>query len=178
MSLIAGCRIISNEKNYDNRGFFTRIYCSDALREVGKMFRCKQVSMAYNKNPRTARGLHLQGFPDGENKIVTCLSGSADIFVFDARIGSPTYKKIFSLQLSSEGEKTISLYVPKYCAFGYVTLTDECKMLYHMDAFYRHDSQIGYNLMDKELGIEYDFSGVIISDRDSNLPKFSEIGGV
>lgn len=172
MSNIGGCKAIQYIKNKDHRGFFSRIISIDDA----PGFYCKQSSIAHNISKGTARGLHVQDYPVGENKIVTCISGSAVIFVFDARIGSPTYKNVFSMTMSSSGDEFLSIYVPKYCAFGYITLTDNCDMLYHMDECFHPDKQIGYRLTDKIINIDYDFSGAIISDKDKSHPDFT--GGI
>lgn len=172
MSLVSGCKIISNEKKVDNRGFFSRIFSID---DVGN-FRCKQTSIAHNDRARTIRGLHMQDFPVGENKIVSCISGSVDVFVLDARIGSPTYKNVYTTRLSNLGDSIKTLYVPRYCAFGYITITDNCTLIYYMDEYFTPDKQIGYNILDKNLGIQYDFGEVIMSDKDRSNPDF--IGGI
>lgn len=167
---IIGCYVIYNEKNVDDRGFFSRIICCKDLKSSGIDFKLVQTSMANNLKSGTIRGLHYQKPPFGEGKIVSCTSGAAMFVVVDLREDSLSYlnKSIFFLKASEQS--TMSIYIPKYCASGYQTIEDNTSFIYMMDHVYVADSSVGVNFMDKKIDVSWLPIPNIVSERDRKLP--------
>ncbi len=63
------------------------------------------------------------------------------------------------------------LFIPKGCAHGYVTLEENCQLLYLMSEFYAPEAAAGYRYDDAAFGIEWPLTeGLVISQKDKELP--------
>lgn len=154
---IKGCYKITYDKKEDSRGDFTRMFCREDLFKLGIIFKVQQSSLTNNRKKGTARGLHYQAEPYGENKIIVCTHGSIDVIVQDIN----DKDNIINVRLNSRLSSTNSVFVPKNCASGYVTLEDDSQVLYYMDQAYHQESQKIIPLSIKGM------DNVIMSDKDS-----------
>ena len=150
---IKGCYVFEYLKDEDSRGDFSRVLCKKDMLHMGIEFDVKQSSFAFNDKKKTARGLHYQKKPYGENKVIVCLSGVIDVFVKDL----DDKKTVISHRLDSRLSRREAIYIPKHCASGYITIEDGSSVLYYMDEYYHPESQ-------KVIAIEIE--GAIMSDRD------------
>lgn len=164
-SLIEGCFKVIYEGSVDSRGKFTRVFdCKDIP------FYVSQTSLVTNTKKGTLRGMHLQNYPKGESKVITCVSGSMRLFVVDLRGESETFLNVETFDLFPGGEYTESVFVPKYCATGYQTVLDNTKILYMMDAPYDQEFQTGFNIFDPGINLPIDpCFEITMSDRDRRL---------
>ena len=48
------------DKKYDDRGFFSRLWCSEEYQALGLNNKLKQINNSYNSKKGTLRGLHFQ----------------------------------------------------------------------------------------------------------------------
>jgi dTDP-4-dehydrorhamnose 3,5-epimerase len=166
---ISGCYHMSHDISKDNRGSFSRIACCEELKSVGIDFKMVQASIATNDRKGTIRGLHYQSYPNGENKIISCINGSAMLVVVDMRKDSPTYMITNCIIWGRSKYCEESIYVPKYCANGYQTIADNTSIVYMMDEPYKKDASLGINYLDERLGIQWLPMHVTISERDREL---------
>lgn len=153
----------------DSRGYFYESYNEQTFRKEGinvNFVQDNQAQSAYG----VIRGLHYQLAPYAQTKLVRTLSGRILDVVLDIRRGSPTFGKIFSIELSSENKK--QLLVPKGFAHGYSVLSSTAEVLYKCDAFYHKESEAGILLSDNELNIDWGvpMEKAIISDKDKHYP--------
>jgi len=139
---IEGLHLIELVPICDTRGYFSRHLCMETLKKHGLEMEICQTSIAFNVTSDTIRGLHYQAKPFEEIKIVSCLRGVIFDVVYDNRPKSPTYKQIFTTELSTFD----MLYIPKGCAHGYQTQTDNCLVHYYMSSPYNKKSarEIGW----------------------------------
>jgi dTDP-4-dehydrorhamnose 3,5-epimerase len=95
--------------------------------------------------------------------------------VVDIRVGSPTFAKVFSIELSAENKK--QLLVPKGFAHGYSVLTETAEMLYKCDNFYNKDAEGSILYNDATLAIDWkiDASKAIVAEKDLAANKFEDI---
>ena len=164
---IEGVFLIDIQKNVDERGSFSRIFCERELKESGIDMSIKQINLCENLKKNTLRGMHLQKEEYAEKKILTCLNGKIFDVIIDMRTSSKTYLKYFSVELSEENG--YMLVIPEGMAHGYVTLTDDTKLLYYMSEFYNPDSAIGYRFDDPAFSIHWpQIEELIMSDKDKN----------
>ncbi|MEX0686546.1 MAG: dTDP-4-dehydrorhamnose 3,5-epimerase [Balneolales bacterium] len=169
---IEGAYKIILEKRGDERGFFARGYCEHEFKNQGIMFQIIQANIAYNPFRNTLRGLHYQIKPHGEKKLVRCVKGAIYDVIVDLRINSPSYMKWIGVELDAENRTM--LYVPKGCAHGYQTLSDDSEIFYMVSAFYAPESERGINWSDPAFNIDWKKGGeMIISDKDKNWPEFT-----
>jgi dTDP-4-dehydrorhamnose 3,5-epimerase len=152
--------------NEDERGFFMRVYDKKIFREMGIDAEWVQRSQSFNKSKGTVRGMHFQYPPDTECKLLRAVTGEAFLAIIDLRKGSETFGKWVSMILSEE-KKNIA-FVPRGCANGICTLTDNCNLLYDMSNYFNPDNQDVIKWNDSEIGIKWPVKNPsVISERDS-----------
>ena len=117
----------------DSRGYFFESYNEDICKAEGlsiKFVQDNQASSEYG----VIRGLHYQLAPFAQTKFIRVLSGNILDVVVDLRKGSPSFGKVFSLELSAENH--LQLMVPKGFAHGYSVLSKSAEVFYKCDEFY------------------------------------------
>lgn len=164
---ISGVKVITRTKMSDDRGFFSRLYCEEELSSIGWRGKLAQMNETMTISKGTVRGLHFQREPSAEMKIVSCIQGQIFDVAVDLRKNSPTYLQYFSSELSEENNK--ALLIPKGCAHGFQSLTDNVRMIYCHSAAYDPDIEGGIHISDKKIGIDWPFPPINLSERDSSL---------
>ena len=120
------------------------------------------------------RGLHYQLSPFAQTKLIRVLSGSILDVAVDIRKTSPTYGKVFTIELSAENKK--QLLVPKGFAHGYSVLSETAEVFYKCDEFYNKQSEGGIRYDDPLLNIDWQIpeNKRIISEKDKVHPGIFE----
>ncbi len=169
---IPGLFEIEPELKGDERGYFARIFCENELRKQGIEFEVRQANRSFNKTKGTVRGMHFQKEPKWESKIVTCIQGAIYNIIVDLRPDSPTFKQWAPIELSAE--KKNMMLVPKGCANGSQTLTDNCEVLYFMSEFYSPEHATGMSYKDPEFNFVWPLGKpTVISPKDEALPFYA-----
>jgi dTDP-4-dehydrorhamnose 3,5-epimerase len=159
--------IVEQEKLSDQRGFFARTFCINEFADVGIDFHIVQCSVSHNKKRGTLRGLHFQKKPHEEAKIVSCTKGRIYDVVVDLRPESASFKRWVAVELNEDNHR--SLYIPKGCAHGFQTLTDDTVVYYQMNEFYHPESAAGIVYNDPSLQIDWPLGKKIVSEKDRGL---------
>lgn len=167
---IPGAFVIEIEPRHDARGFFARTFCKRELAEHGLDTDIAQCNLSYNRRRGTLRGMHYQIAPHEEVKIVSCVQGVIFDCIVDIRRGSPGFGRVFSVELSAEQRN--ALYIPKGCAHGFQTLTDEATVAYQMFAFYEPAAARGIRWDDPTLAIPWPLPDPTVSERDAAFGGF------
>jgi dTDP-4-dehydrorhamnose 3,5-epimerase len=166
-----GAYIIDVEPKEDERGFFARSWCVDEIRAQGLVFNLVQCSISFNIKRGTLRGMHYQGAPHEETKIVRCTAGSIYDVIIDMRPESATFKQWLSVVLSAENRRMI--YVPTGFAHGFQSLVDNTEVFYMVSEFYHPESSRTVRWNDPQFAIEWpEEEHRVISSRDSCNPDF------
>lgn len=164
---------IELDSKKDNRGSFSRLFCSDLFKENGLANHSfVQVNLSENSLKGTLRGLHFQAEPHLEAKIVYCLAGKVFDVMVDLRKTSATYLQHFGLILSAE--QGTAVFIPKGFAHGFLTLENHSSLLYLMSDSYKPGFERGYRYDDPAFGIEWPMAPTLLSERDQNYPAFEE----
>jgi len=171
-SFIGGVYYWEPDLHQDNRGYFYRGFCRDELKaqgiEVGDIV---QMNHSFNKVKGTFRGLHYQIPPFAEEKIITCMQGDVLDLVLDLRKRSPTFLKYEVIGLSEVTHR--SVLVPKGCAHGFITLKENCQLLYLHTAFYKPEYERAVSVSDPRVNITLPVRIEEMSERDKNHPLLS-----
>jgi dTDP-4-dehydrorhamnose 3,5-epimerase len=167
---IVGASVLDVEEHRDQRGFFARVWCRQELAAHGFADHIEQASVAFSRLKGTLRGLHFQKPPHEEEKFVRCTRGAACVVAVDLRPQSPTYLSAASVELTADNHRT--LYVPKGCAQGYQTLTDDTELLYQITTPYVPESASGVRYDDPAFGIQWPIEVAAISQRDRSWPDY------
>ena len=161
---------ITAEPNSDERGSFSRLFCSDEFAALGINFSPVQVNLSKNLRARTLRGLHFQREPHGEEKLVQVTAGRIWDVAVDLRPG-PTQGQWWGTELSRENGA--GLYLPKGIAHGFITLEANSDVLYHMGQMFVPGHGAGIVWNDTDIGIDWPFEPDVINDRDQSLPTLN-----
>ena len=164
-----------NLKPYrDSRGYFVETYDLEIFRERGLQTDWKQENQSYNTESGIIRGLHFQKPPFAQTKLVRVITGKIlDVFV-DVRTNSSTFGQWDAVELSSENFNMV--YIPKGCAHGFCTISEETTVIYKVDSAYAPDSEGGIRWDDKTLNIPWPLKKVpLISAKDAALPYWNDL---
>jgi dTDP-4-dehydrorhamnose 3,5-epimerase len=171
---IPGLFLIELEKMEDERGFFSRLFCSETFLEQGLCANYPQWSVSFNGRRGTLRGLHFQAPPHEEIKLVSCTRGAVFDVAVDVRPGSPSRGKWVGVELSADNRAAI--YIPAGFAHGFQTLTDDAEVRYHISETYRPEAARGVRWDDPELAIAWpNIQERVISSRDLALPRLRDL---
>lgn len=165
---IAGLKKIERQRIGDQRGFFSRIFCSEALKECGWQQPIAQINHSFTAKKGTVRGLHYQQAPHTEMKLVSCLQGEVWDVAVDLRANSPTFLKWHAERLSEENG--CALLIPEGFAHGFQTLTEDVQLLYCHSVAYQPNAEAGLNILDPRLAIDWPSSISESSQRDQAFP--------
>jgi len=157
----------------DDRGYFFESYNANT-------FEKSQVTMQFVQDNQArsvfgvVRGLHFQMNPYAQTKLIRALEGAILDVVVDLRNGSPTYGKVFSIELSAANKK--QLLVPKGFAHGYSVISETAEVFYKCDAFYNKSSEGGVAYNDPALAIDWRVPAekMILSEKDTKYPGFRD----
>jgi dTDP-4-dehydrorhamnose 3,5-epimerase len=169
---IRGAFVIDIEPQEDERGFFARSFCADEFRGHGLNPVVVQTSTSFNARRGTLRGMHYQGRPYGEAKLVRCVSGVVYDVIVDLRSGSSTAKQWFAVELSAIDRRQI--YIPEGCAHGFQTLVDNSELHYQMSEFFHPEVTRGFHWRDRQFDIPWPIQDIVISRRDEELPPLQD----
>jgi dTDP-4-dehydrorhamnose 3,5-epimerase len=167
---IAGAWLIDLEKRGDDRGFFARVFCVREFAEHGLVTQFVQVNNSLSGIQGTLRGMHYQLAPRAETKVVRCIRGAFWDAILDLREDSPTFGRWFGAELTAANRRM--MYVPKGCAHGFLTLTDDAESFYLVDEFYSPEHERGVRWNDPRFNIRWPLEPSVVSEKDSNHPDF------
>jgi dTDP-4-dehydrorhamnose 3,5-epimerase len=171
---ISGLWLVELEKLEDERGFFSRLFCSDTFREHGLCADYPQWSVSFNRKRGTLRGLHFQAAPHQEAKLVSCMRGAVFDVAVDVRPTSPSRGKWVAVELSAD--KGAAFYIPEGFAHGFQTLTDDAEVLYHISQRHHPEAGRGVRWDDPDLAIAWPSAPErVISSRDRALPRLRDL---
>ena len=153
----------------DARGWF-----SESWRADWGVFAAPPVqdNHAYSAGGLTIRGLHYQGAPSPQAKLLRCVVGAILDVAVDVRRGSPTYGQHVAARLTAAGGE--QLFVPHGFAHGYATLTEEAHVLYKVDGPYDPEAEGAVRWDDPALGIDWPDGRPQLSAKDEAAPLLQD----
>ncbi len=170
---LSGAWLIDQEPTSDHRGFFARTFCTREFAQRGLETTFVQHSTSYSLHKGTLRGMHFQGAPYTEVKIVRCLKGAIWDVIVDLSPSSPTYRRWQAFELTAENRR--QLYVPIGFAHGFQTLCDDTEVGYLISAYYVPSAACGFRYDEPAFGITWPLPPGPVSMADRNWPGFSDL---
>lgn len=153
----------------DDRGFFFETYHAQRYAQSGISEQFVQDNYSRSiKN--TLRGLHFQE-PHAQGKLVQVFQGAVFDVAVDVRLGSPTFKKWFGIELSAENK--FQLWIPPGFAHGFCVISETADFCYKCTDFYFADAERCVAWDDPELGIQWPVARPILSKKDASAPRLS-----
>ena len=172
---IPDVKFIRPTKHGDERGFFSVTFSRRDLVTAGINAEFVQDNHAFSAQKGTVRGLHFQTPPFAQGKLVRVVHGAILDVVVDLRVGSPTFGRHVSAEISAKAWNQIL--VPIGFAHGLVTLEPNTEVLYKVTNYYspEHDKGVLWN--DPALGIDWPVtdSDALLSVRDKDHPIFEDL---
>ena len=161
-------------KHGDQRGFFSETFRADVFAAHGVDARFVQDNHVHSMQKGVLRGLHFQAPPHAQGKLVRCTRGAILDVGVDIRVGSPSYGRHVAVELSAANWR--QLWVPPGFAHGYVTLVDDCEVIYKVTDYYAPECDRGIAWDDPALMINWRLSAseVILSDKDRRQPRLAD----
>lgn len=158
----------------DERGFFSEVWREDRLAEAGITARFVQDNHSFSKARGVLRGLHYQLPPAAQDKLVRVTRGSVFDVAVDIRSGSPTFGQWAGLVLSAS--EWNQLFVPRGFAHGFVTLEEDCEVLYKVSAPFAPELDRAIRFDDPDIAIDWPvgLDALILSDKDRSAPLLRE----
>jgi len=166
---LSGLKVVQRRCIEDSRGYFSRVFCADELRDAGFPAAIAQINQTLTRQRGAVRGMHFQTPPHGEIKMVSCLRGIVFDVAVDLRRTSPTFLAWHGEILSAENRK--SLLIPQGFAHGFQTLGDDCELLYLHSAAHAPAAEGALNANDPRLTIAWPLPVGEMSERDRRHPN-------
>ena len=171
---IDGLVLIEPQVFGDHRGFFAETFREDAWGAVGVDAAFVQDNHSRSRRG-TLRGMHFQTTP-GQAKLIRCARGAIADVVVDLRRASPTFGEWEAFEL--DDEKMRQLFVPVGFAHGFCVTSEVADVAYKCTNYYDAATEAGIAYDDPEVGIVWPSEvEPIVSERDADAPKLSEIAG-
>ena len=168
---LKGAVVIEPERFEDERGFFARTFCRNEFAAHGLTPELLECNVSFNKKKGTLRGMHYQGPPHEQPKLVRCTMGAIYDVIIDLRTDSPTFKQWVAMELTEENRRM--LFIPAGFAHGFQTLEKNSEVFYQMAGSYAPECARGVRWDDPAFGIEWpDCDERIILERDRKYPDF------
>lgn len=159
----------------DVRGWFRETWKDGWFREHVADVGFVQDNHSLSRPRGTIRGLHYQGEPFAQGKLIRCLTGEVYDVAVDIRPGSPTFGRwIAEILTARAGEQ---LWIPHGFAHGFCTLTPDVEIAYKVTAPYSaaHDRGVAFD--DPDIAVDWPIApdDAILSDKDRALPRLRDI---
>ena len=167
---IEGVVIIEPRVFGDARGYFFESFNAREFAEKTGM----QVNFVQDNESMShygvLRGLHFQQPPFAQSKLVRVVKGRVLDIAVDIRVGSPTYGKYVSVELTEDNHR--QFFMSKGFAHGFSVLSDEVIFQYKCDDFYAPQSEGAIAWNDPDLAIDWQIPAdkVLLSDKDKKHP--------
>ena len=173
-TILKDVKLLKPKRYFDERGFFEEIYNQNRYEQLGINFIFVQDNHSKSIHKQTLRGLHFQSFPKAQAKLISCIKGRIFDVAVDIRLGSPTYGKWVSYELSAENG--YKLFIPIGFAHGFLTLQENSEIIYKCSDYYDPKSEGVLLWNDPNLGINWPKTkNITINQRDSSAPLLKNL---
>jgi dTDP-4-dehydrorhamnose 3,5-epimerase len=156
---------------HDDRGFLVEAYKHSEFAVGGIPGPFVQDNFT-SSTRHVLRGLHYQKHPKAQGKIVTVLSGRIFDVAVDIRVGSSTYGRWVSVELSDENRNMV--YIPTGFAHGFCVLSAGADVLYKSTDEYSPGLDRGIIWNDRDIAIDWPIRSPILSAKDAVLPALRD----
>lgn len=167
---IPGAFEVRHNVRSDERGRFKRQYCEREFAAAGLNTAWVQANHSVTLGKGSVRGMHFQGPPAAEAKLVSCPVGKAFDVAVDLRQGSSSFLQWVAVEI----DEHTSFLLPPGCAHGFQTLTDEVHLIYFHSAYYSPEAEGGVRFDDPALAIAWPLPVGTVSDRDRSFPSIND----
>jgi dTDP-4-dehydrorhamnose 3,5-epimerase len=175
---IQDVKVVRPPRFEDARGFFSETYNQRVYTQAGIDCHFVQDNHAFSKSAGTVRGLHYQGRPFAQDKLVRVVVGRIFDVAVDLRRASPTFGKWVGVELSADEWNQIL--IPIGFAHGLCTLEPNTEVIYKVSNYYSEQHDFGIRWDDPDLNVTWPMAEhqMVLSDKDRRLPLLRDIRGL
>jgi dTDP-4-dehydrorhamnose 3,5-epimerase len=167
-----GLALIEPQVHGDARGFMVETFAVGEWADLG--VDAEFVQHNHSRSSRgTLRGIHFQLSP-GQAKLVRCARGAILDVAVDLRKDSPTFGRWEAHVLDDERHR--QLFVPIGFGHGFAVLSDVADVTYQVSSLYDPATEAGIAWDDPDVGVDWQVTEPLLSERDKTAPKLAEIG--
>ena len=172
---LEGVLILTPRRHGDHRGFFAETWNAATLAGHGITRDFVQDNHSFSAQAGTVRGLHFQGPPHAQAKLVRCGRGALFDVAVDIRKGSPSYGRWVGVELSFDNGR--QLLIPAGFAHGFVTRQPETEIVYKCSDIYAPQTEGAVRWNDPAIGIDWAMGDTapILSDKDADAPLLADL---
>ena len=164
---------IEPKRHGDHRGFFAETYSRARYSDLGIRHEFVQDNHSLSALVGTLRGLHFQGPPHAQAKLVRCGRGAIFDVSVDIRQGSPTYGHWVGHELTEDNG--YQLYAPIGFAHGFLTLHPNSEIVYKCSDYYAPETEGALIWNDPDIGIDWPTTNELtISEKDKAANMFKD----
>jgi dTDP-4-dehydrorhamnose 3,5-epimerase len=168
---IDGLVLVQPKVFTDDRGFFFETFRREEFAGLGVTPEFAQDN--HSRSTRgTVRALHFQLSP-GQAKLIRVARGAIYDVAVDLRKGSATYGRYEAFELSDDNAQQI--FIPVGFAHGFCVTSDVADVSYKVSSYYDPSTERGIAFDDPDIGVPWPTRDVVVSERDRNNPRLSEI---
>ena len=168
---LEGVLIIEPDIFRDNRGFFLETFNQNRYAEYGIARTFVQDNLSFSVQG-TLRGLHFQN-QHPQAKLVQAVTGEVFDVAVDIRPDSNTFGRWEGIHLSDQNKR--QLFIPEGFAHGFCVLSETAHFLYKCTDFYTPEDEGGIIWSDPDIAIDWPIQNPIVSDKDKQFPRLSEL---
>jgi dTDP-4-dehydrorhamnose 3,5-epimerase len=169
---IPGLWITETKAFADNRGAFSRLFCSRELQKIIGQRKIVQINHSTTRGVGVVRGLHFQKPPHAETKIVRCLKGRVFDVAVDLRKDSPTFLRWTAVELTPKNK--LALVMTEGFAHGFQVLEEDSELLYLHTEFYTPDAEGAVRFDEPRIGVNWPLPPTDLSARDLSHPYLNK----
>ncbi len=169
---IPGPMLIKQRVFHDERGYFYETYNEPLFTKNGLDARFVQDNQSSSKK-NVLRGLHFQLPPFEQGKLVRVIKGKVLDVAVDIRKNSPTFGRHLAVEISAENQ--FIFWIPPGFAHGFISLEEDTVFLYKCTNVYSKESERGIRWDDPTLNINWGVDTPLVSEKDQELPFFSQL---
>ncbi|MCF7955949.1 MAG: dTDP-4-dehydrorhamnose 3,5-epimerase [Phycisphaerae bacterium] len=168
---IDGVIILEPRVFEDDRGYFLETWSIQRYKDAGIDPDFVQDNVSFSSKG-TLRGLHFQN-PNCQGKLVQALSGTVLDIAVDIRVGSDTFGKSVSVELSECNHR--QMYIPPGFAHGFCVLSESALFSYKCTELYDQSAEGGVLWNDPDLGLDWQINEPLLSPKDLKSPQLKDI---
>ena len=168
---LPGVLLIEPRVFRDERGSFMESWSARRFAEAGLEVEFVQDNVSWSRQG-VIRGLHYQ-HPGGQAKLTSVLRGEVWDVVVDIRRGSPTFGRWTGVTLSEENGR--QLFIPEGYAHGFAASSGDAIFSYKCSRDYNPRCEWTIRWDDPELGIDWPVAEPVVSCKDQNGRRLSEL---
>jgi dTDP-4-dehydrorhamnose 3,5-epimerase len=165
-------KLVTPQRNYDERGFFSETYNRRDFAALGIDAEFVQDNHSFSAAKGVVRGLHFQVSPHAQGKLVRVGRGAIFDVALDIRQQSPTRGQHISVVLTEKNWAQI--WIPIGFAHGFCTLEPNTEVLYKTTDYHSQECSRGIAWDDPALR-PVDAESAILSETDRHYPFFADL---